>query len=399
MAATVARNIVVLQGLVATLPDRASEAVSDALDRAIERSQAIEDQGYSPAPAVAMAAAGPAMAATAVAVAVGPAALIRSMNRRRNRSRPSRRRSPIRRRDPPASHAGSPGPPGPAGSDPAQDPAGPDRLTVRAAATLGGVTDRAALTLDIIGAGPAYSDRPGATGAAYLVRHGTTSVVLDLGQGAFTRLAATLEPSTLDAVVVSHLHPDHYIDLVPLRHYLRYEFDPPRRVAVVAPAGLDARLDGLHAQPGFAAASLDVRALAPGTVVIGGLAIEAARIVHTDDSYGFRVSIAGKEADAAPGLVYSGDCGRAEDLDPLVRPGDTLLTEVSFGPGPVEPGAMHLDGPAVGRLASRTGAGRVLLTHLQMGFDADATLAAVGAAYDGATAFAWPGDRIDLPTA
>ena len=48
---------------------------------------------------------------------------------------------------------------------------------------------------------------------------------------------------------------------------------------------------------------------------------------------------------------------------------------------------MHLDGPAVGRLASRTGAGRVLLTHLQMGFDADATLAAVGAAYDGATAF------------
>ena len=77
----------------------------------------------------------------------------------------------------------------------------------------------------------------------------------------------------------------------------------------------------------------------------------------------------------APGLVYSGDCGRAEDLDALVRPGDTILTEVSFGPGPVKPGALHLDGPAVGALATRTGAGAVLLTHLQMGHDPDETVA------------------------
>ena len=55
---------------------------------------------------------------------------------------------------------------------------------------------------------------------------------------------------------------------------------------------------------------------------------------------------------AGPGLVYSGDCGRAEDLDVLARPGDTLLCEVSFGPGPIVPGAEHLDGPAVGDLAT-----------------------------------------------
>ena len=65
--------------------------------------------------------------------------------------------------------------------------------------------------------------------------------------------------------------------------------------------------------------------------------------------------------------MYSGDCGRAEDLRPLIRPGDALLTEVSFGPGPVPPDVLHLDGPAVGQLAASTGVGRVLLTHLQMG--------------------------------
>ena len=62
---------------------------------------------------------------------------------------------------------------------------------------------------------------PDATGAAYLVRLGGSSLLLDLGQGSFPRLAGHLDPATLDAVVISHLHPDHFIDLVPLRHYLR----------------------------------------------------------------------------------------------------------------------------------------------------------------------------------
>jgi ribonuclease BN (tRNA processing enzyme) len=245
------------------------------------------------------------------------------------------------------------------------------------------------LDLDILGAGPAYSDRPGATGAAYLVRHDGTAVVLDLGQGAFTRLAGTIEPSDLDAVVVSHLHPDHFIDLVALRHYLRWEFEPSRRMRVLGPAGLGDRLDALHAEPGFAAAVLDIEDLAPGTLRLGRLLLEAASVTHTDDSYGFRVT----PADGGPGLVYSGDCGRAEDLDVLVRPGDTLLCEVSFGPGPAAPGAAHLDGPSVGALAARAGAGGVLLTHLQMGFDEAATIDSVRARFDGPVRLVWPGEH------
>jgi ribonuclease BN (tRNA processing enzyme) len=94
--------------------------------------------------------------------------------------------------------------------------------------------------------------------------------------------------------------------------------------------------------------------------------------------------------------VYSGDCGRAEDLDPLIRPGDTLLSEVSFGPGPVPPDVPHLDGPAVGALAARTRAGRVLLTHLQMGFDEEATIEAVRARFDRSVALVTPGTRLVL---
>ena len=237
------------------------------------------------------------------------------------------------------------------------------------------------MRLDVVGAGPAYSDRPGATGAAYLLRQGGAALLLDLGQGSFPQLAGLMDPADVAAVVVSHLHPDHFIDLVPLRHYLRWE-QPRRRVRVLGPADLAARLDALHDEPGFTAGALDVEALAEGRQEIGPFAIETARVTHTDASYGFRVSVVGA-GPGAPGLVYTGDCGRAEDIDGLVQPGDTLLTEVSFGPGPVAPGAGHLDGPMVAALARRTGAGRVLLTHLQMGFDRDATVASVTAGYDG----------------
>jgi ribonuclease BN (tRNA processing enzyme) len=246
--------------------------------------------------------------------------------------------------------------------------------------------------LTVLGAGPAYTDRLGATGAAYLVRDGETAILLDLGQGSFPRLTAEIEPSTLDAIFVSHLHPDHFIDLVPLRHYLRYQFKPGRRIRVFAPRGLDGRLDALHGELGFVAAALDVAALEEGRVAIGGLGVEAALVTHTEESYGFRVA-----ADRpGPGLVYSGDCGRAGDLVPLIRPGDVLLIEVSFGLGPVPPGAMHLDAAAVGQVAADTDAGQVLLTHLQMGNDEAATIEAVKVRFDGTVELVEPGRRLTI---
>jgi ribonuclease BN (tRNA processing enzyme) len=250
------------------------------------------------------------------------------------------------------------------------------------------------MDLLVLGAGPAYTDRPGATGASYLVRHGGTSLLLDIGQGSFPKLAATLEPSTVDLVAISHLHPDHFIDLVPLRHYLRWQFHPARHVPVVAPRGLAGRLDALHDEPGFSAAALDVADLDPGVRDVGPLRLEARRVRHTADSYAFRVSIGGDPD--APGLVYSGDCGAAMDLAPLVRTGDDLLVEASFGEGPVPPGAEHLDAPAIAALAGATRPGRILLTHIQMGHDPAAAAAAVQTTFDGPVLVAEPGLAVTI---
>ena len=260
------------------------------------------------------------------------------------------------------------------------------------------------MELVVIGAGPAYTDRVGSAGSSYLVREGGTALLLDFGQGAFPNLAAAIEPGALSAVAITHLHPDHFVDLVPLRHYLRYEFDPPRRVAVLGPAGLTARLDGLDGHAGFAATSLDIAALAEATGRIGQLELEARLVAHTDESYAFRVSEAtqaaasgGAATDGAAhaGLVYSGDCGRADDLVPLIRPGDTLLCEASFGAGVVPPGASHLTAANAARVALQGGAARLLLTHLQMGYSPAEALEAARAVFPGPVDLVTEGDRFD----
>jgi ribonuclease BN (tRNA processing enzyme) len=248
--------------------------------------------------------------------------------------------------------------------------------------------------LTVLGAGPAYSDRPGSTGAAYLLRTAKSSLLLDLGQGSFPGLASRIEPSSLDGIVISHLHPDHFIDLVALRHYLVYQLQPKGRVHVHGPAGLADRIDALHAEAGFTAAALDLTDLLPGVFTVGDFTVETRHVTHTtdSDSFGFRVSLAG----GSVGLVYSGDCGCAEDLEPLIHKGDALLSEVSFGAAPIVAGAQHLNGPAVGELAARTGAGRVLLTHLQMGFDRDATVTSTAARFDGRIDLVDPGYETEV---
>ena len=202
-----------------------------------------------------------------------------------------------------------------------------------------------------------------------------------------------MAPASLEAVLISHLHPDHFVDLVPLRHYLRYQLTPPARARVLGPDGLAGRLDGLLDEPGFAAAALDIETLGEGMRDIGPFRVESRLVRHTAESYAFRVT---PRSGDGVGLVYSGDCGQATDLDPLIHPGDVLLVEVSFGPAAVAPGAEHLNGPDVGQLAARRSPGRVLLTHLLMGFDEAETIDSVRASYDGPIEFVRPEFRTTI---
>jgi len=250
------------------------------------------------------------------------------------------------------------------------------------------------MELLVVGSGAAYPDRPGTASSCYVVLHDGVAICLDMGQGSFAGLAGRLDPADLAGVVISHLHPDHFVDLVALRHYLRYEFDPARRVRVIGPAGLGRRLDGVTGEAGFASGTLTIEDRGEGHLRVGPFNIESRRVTHTADSFATRVTLVA--APDGPALVYSGDCGRAADLAPLIRPGDLLLSEAAFGPGPVPVPDLHLDGAAVGRLAAETRVSGVLLTHLQMNRDPAATLAAARAEYGGRVSLVSDGDRVAI---
>ena len=247
------------------------------------------------------------------------------------------------------------------------------------------------MRLTVIGCAAAWGRGPDAASSCYLVEEGDTAVVLDLGQGAFARLAMERAPASLAAVLLSHAHADHCVDLIPLRHYLRYEAQAAAgRVELRAPRGLPGRFDALTGEDDFLE-DLRFTALAPGDFAVGAISVTVRRVTHVAESYAFRVS----SDPSGSGLVYSGDCASAADLVPLLRSGDTLLCEASFGAGPVPDGVPHLDARVAADAARMGGAARLVLTHIQSGFDPGLALEEAQRGFPGATLLARPGLSLD----
>ncbi len=248
------------------------------------------------------------------------------------------------------------------------------------------------LRVTVVGSSSAYSRQPGRASSCYLVESGEDAIVLDLGQGAFSALAGFRDPATVRAYLISHLHPDHWIDLVPLRHYLRFGEASRRTAELYAPADIRRRADAVAGEVDFLG-NLEGGPLEPGRRMIGKLTVEARRVRHTDSSFAFRVS---EGADTAPGLVYSGDCGRADDLVPLIQPGDTLLAEASFGAGEAIPGVEHLTSGEAARAATEGGAKRLVITHVLDGVDRSEALRAAAERFEGETILAEPGLTLEV---
>lgn len=255
--------------------------------------------------------------------------------------------------------------------------------------------DAAALRLTVVGCAPAYALRPGHAASCYLVEYGEDGIVLDFGQGAFAALGAYREPSTLAGIVVSHLHPDHMIDLVPLRHYLHYGLDRPKAVALHGPAELRTRLSALMSEDGFLD-GLPGGDLRTGTFQLGALRVEARPVTHALNSFGFRVTLTGAP-DRGPGLAYSGDCGRPDDVRALVRAGDTLLCEASWGTSAeVAPEAAHLTARQAAEVARESGAARLILTHILDAHDPQGSAALAQTIFAGPVQLATPGLRVGI---
>lgn len=230
----------------------------------------------------------------------------------------------------------------------------------------------AALSVTPIGVGAAYS-RTGEVQSCYLVRVGDTALCLDMGAGALNALQAVIAPNDLAAVVVSHRHPDHCVDLLALHVYMRWGPGAGGSIPVISPDGVEQRLLALAGETGWEG-SLAFRAVDDGGVVrLGEATLTFAEVPHIPGTLAVRVDVGGRS------LVYGADCTRNDALVALAAGADVLIAEC--GDGPVaDPLSPHMSGGEAGETAALAGVGRLLLTHCFPEHDRDATLAAARSA-------------------
>lgn len=231
------------------------------------------------------------------------------------------------------------------------------------------------MRLTVLG-GSAASPNTGAGCAGFLVQRGNTSVVLDLGPGTLQELRRHADFRTLSAVIISHMHVDHMLDLIALRHALAYNPIPaPGPVPVWLPPGGAAMLAQVTApfdlcdDPGLFDATVTVREYAPaGPLQVGDLEIRFQRTVHILPAWAMRVCA--PEGD----LGYTADGGPTSTWDDLLRGVRVLIAEATLLDPGERPIALRgsLTAAEAGALAERCGAETLLLAHMweELGFEA-----------------------------
>lgn len=236
------------------------------------------------------------------------------------------------------------------------------------------------LTLTVLGCSGTYAEAGGAC-SGYLVRSGRTALIVDLGSGTLANLQRHVGITDVDALVLSHEHPDHWLDVPLLRNAMRYVLDLAD-LPVYGTAGT-ARLAGeliSEMAPTLQWTVVD----ASSDVEVGDLRVRFGRTDHPVETLAVRVDGAGRS------LLYSADTGSRWDPTGLGAGVDALVCEASLPPEE-EDRFEHLSGRQAGAYAAALGVGRLVLTHLAPGVDPDAQLREAAGAYGGPIDLAAPG--------
>lgn len=254
------------------------------------------------------------------------------------------------------------------------------------------------MRLTILGRSPA-SPNPGEACAGYLVEGGGARVLFDIGPGVVAQLLERHHPDELDAVVVSHLHADHMLDLVTLRYVYPWRARPyDERLRVILPPGSADQMRDLargvgnerHFEDSFRLSEHD----GSETLRFGQLALTPVETQHYIRCWGFRVEVDGRR------LAYTADTAPCPGLSDLADGPDLLLSEATLrsldeDAEPPEPRGHLL--PAEAGSAARDGrARRLMLTHLPVEGDGRWARDEATEAYGGTVEIAEPAETYEV---
>jgi ribonuclease BN (tRNA processing enzyme) len=257
------------------------------------------------------------------------------------------------------------------------------------------------LRLTVLGGAAAWPN-PGQGCSSYLVRSDNASVLLDCGPDTLHELRRHADYTAIDAVVLSHCHSDHILDLVPYRYGLIYgPTRPARTIPLWIPPGGTRVLRDLATALGqlgedvetFWSAAFELREYDPlGALTIGDVKFSFASTQHFVPCFAMRVEAGGRA------LCYSSDTGAIAPLVELARSADLLIAEATLVEQPNGPVASrgHLTPAEAGELARQAGVARLLLTHLWNERPLDDVLREATTAYSGPVEVATPGLHVDV---
>jgi ribonuclease BN (tRNA processing enzyme) len=182
----------------------------------------------------------------------------------------------------------------------------------------------------------------------------------------------------VDAVLISHGHPDHCADLNPLLRARALPGDPLPALPVYAlPGALDAVL--ALDRPGMLADAIDLREIRPESPLrIGPFGVATRLLPHWLPNAGMRIEAGGSV------LAYTGDSGPVQDIAELASGAGLLLAEATYADQVPDESVRYLSSARdAGRWAAQAGAGGLLLTHLWPGSDHDAAASHARESYSG----------------
>jgi ribonuclease BN (tRNA processing enzyme) len=222
----------------------------------------------------------------------------------------------------------------------------------------------------VLGRSPAVPN-PGEACAGYLVEGGRSRVMVDIGPGTVAQLLRLCNPTDLDAVVISHMHTDHFLDLVTMRYSFPWKDEANPKLRVYLPPGATGQMETVARGSGFpdyfARSFAFVEHDGAAALEIGDLRFEPTPTVHFVPTWGFRVTSRSREENGRT-IAYSADSAPTPTLDTLADRANLFICEAANrtladdAPPPERRG--HLLPTEAGEVAQRGQVGRMVLTHL-----------------------------------
>jgi ribonuclease BN (tRNA processing enzyme) len=247
------------------------------------------------------------------------------------------------------------------------------------------------LQVTVLGKSPSWQDAGGAC-SGYLIQEDDFTLLLDCGNGVFSKLRGVLDYVDVSAVLVSHLHADHFLDLVPFSYALTYAprqqpvavggwpgTDHPARPALYAPVGAGdvfRQIVGCWGNEDLIEHAFNLREYdAPDELVIGPFSVRFCEVPHYTPTYAIELACESGR------LTYSADCSPNDELVVFAADTDMLLIEATL-PRPERTGIRgHLTPGEAGDHGRRARARRLVLTHFSDELDAQWAEAAASETY------------------